>query len=1030
MIPEQLVWDLESWGETVYKDILAECEKHAEDTWGYAPKDKHEVELALLDSFIEEHTHITTTVTEKGEEQIHTFCGRKKLIEELKEHLLSNDKSKWGLVLTGESGSGKSAVFSMMYKTMMKEDCLVLVHSAGISPAAKSVAELIRKWNRQVREFLGIEEEKEEQRLENEIRGIEGQQLFEGGIQKEAPKTSIEKLQAQFSELLYLASGKKRVLLLIDALDQFEPTPRAEYMTWLPKSPQVNYRLLVTAITGTEKNAIQYHMGIVTRSLDHFTVEEAREMLHSLGRKEHKRLPKDVELEILEKVKEDGLKASSSPLWLSLAVNILMAMDEDDFEKMRGLEGRGDQQIRSYLLEMVKQLPSLPGELFLDLIRKAGRIFGESFTHSLFNFIACSRAGLRESDLEVLLPNQTSQNWDPLLFAGLRRWFRMHLLEQGEEHQWNLTHSILRNSMREKMTPVYFKNLHILIGNHFLSLPKSDTLRIAETMCHLLQPDDKMPAIEYYTSGLEDKAIIDASKILSEIITSGEEELEIIASFPSLASSNKDILPILLNRFIFPLHDLLVEDGNLHQRLTLFTSLKKALENVYGNKLPTWNLGYDFASLFMRLGDIHRAEGRMEEALNNFLKYNELLKALYEVNPHNELLKNGLAVSLERLGIIHQEMGDMKEAYDYYKNELSLFKEIHEVNPQNESLKMGLATANGRLGDLILAMGRMDEALNYYEEFNRCVKELYDANPHNEWFKFYFAISFGRLGDIHLPMGHFEEALKCYFEDFRICKELYEANPRNEMLKNGFAFTFKALGCIYELMEHFGEAQNNFEKYNQFCKELYEANPQDEMLKESFGISYLKLGDIHQATGHTEEALNNYKLYNQFSKELSEANPDNELLKDNFRISFGRLGNIHKEMGNLNEALYFYEVYYQLSNEIYKANPRSAQMKSGLVNSCLKLGIIHQVMSHLEEALKYFDEDFKLSKELNEASPGNIDFLKDLGISYYALAMTYKALGNDKIGNEKFIQWKKIISSLTKNFPQVPKYTQWNQLEY
>ena len=253
----EVIFNLEPWGEMVFTDILAECEKHAEDTWGETPKDQHEEELALLEAFIEEHTHITTTITEKGEEQVHTFCGRKKLIEELREHLLVSDKDTWGIVLKGESGSGKSAVFSMMYKTMMKEDCLVLAHSAGISPEAKSVAELLKKWNRQLREFLGIKEEKDQDFI-----GIDEKGLFPGDMEKPGPKLEIEKLQEKFAELLKQASEKTKVVLLIDALDRFEPTSRAQYMTWLPDSIPDNVRILVSAITGTEKNAVQYHKGV------------------------------------------------------------------------------------------------------------------------------------------------------------------------------------------------------------------------------------------------------------------------------------------------------------------------------------------------------------------------------------------------------------------------------------------------------------------------------------------------------------------------------------------------------------------------------------------------------------------------------------------------------------------------------------------------------------------------------------------------------------------------------------------------
>jgi hypothetical protein len=154
------------------------------------------------------------------------------MIEELRDHLLA-DKEKWGIILTGESGSGKSAVFSMMYKTMIREDCLLLAHSAGISPTAKSVAELLKKWNRQLKEYLGcIEEELEP---EQGIRGIEEQRIPGEESQKLSQKTGLEKFQEQFSELLP-DIGKKRVVLLIDALDGLSPH-RGPNMTWLPQTP-------------------------------------------------------------------------------------------------------------------------------------------------------------------------------------------------------------------------------------------------------------------------------------------------------------------------------------------------------------------------------------------------------------------------------------------------------------------------------------------------------------------------------------------------------------------------------------------------------------------------------------------------------------------------------------------------------------------------------------------------------------------------------------------------------------------------
>jgi len=44
--------------------------------------------------------------------------------------------------------------------------------------------------------------------------------------------------------------------------------------------------------------------------------------------------------------------------------------------------------------------------------------------------------------------------------------------------------------------------------------------------------------------------------------------------------------------------------------------------------------------------------------------------------------------------------------------------------------------------------------------------------------------------------------------------------------------------------------------------------------------------------------------------------------------------------------------------------------------------------------------------------------------------LLYKAIGNNTIGKEHFAKWKKIISFLAANQPQVQKYREWDKFEY
>jgi tetratricopeptide (TPR) repeat protein len=987
---------LEPWGEVVYQDILSECEKHAEDTWGEAPKDQHEQEVALLEAFIEEHTHITTTITEKGEEQVHTFCGRMKLIEELREHLLSESKETWGIVLTGESGSGKSAVFSMMYKTMIKEECLVLAHSAGISPSARRVTKLLRKWNRQLREYLGIEEEYDEKETQEgekrkkgpgaieitgeSIKWISEQQQLTGDVQKDAANREIEKLQEKFTELLWNASQKKRIVLLIDALDRFEPTSRAEYMTWLPELLPTKVKVLITAITGTEKNAVQYHKGIITRSIDHFTIEEAREMLYSLGRRQHKSLPKVIEKEILEKEREDGLNASSSPLWLSLAVNILTAMDTDDFEKMSRLEGMGDQQIENYMLEMVKHFPALPGDLFLDLIERAGRIFGGSFTDALFNFIACSRGGLRESDLEVLLTKQTSESWDPLRFAGLRRWFRVHLVEQGEGHQWNLTHSLLRHAIRTIMSPEDINHVHFLIIIHLFTLPKTDALSVTEIMFHFLQINEKKWAIEYYTLDLEDNELTEATNLLSELASSDENGCLTVASFPNLVIDNRPVFIKLLKRYIFDLNNRLREEGNFNQQLAILKEVYGTLEKCSGNYSNC--LGYDKVVLLNELGYAYENIGKLEEALNFLFKGLEMSREFYEIDPNNEIIRETRAISLRSVGTIYQKLGLFQKALMYYKESAVLEKEILESSPHNEWSKINLARSYDRIGYILQLISQFEEALTYYLKYQQIAEELYKANPQNELMAEETVICYGRLGGIYQRIGKMKESLFYLKRCSMLGKEILNAKPFKFSAKYNLATSYELLGSAYEVIGQIEDAFSYFIMNKELLKELYNDNPLHESLKYRLAISYERIGSIFQEQGLIEEALSNFQ----------------------------------------SSAVLF--------EELYKVNPLNESHKFGVATIFEKFGNINRIGSHLEEALDDFLNAAKLFKELYESNPENIIALERQGISYYKLAMIYKEMGNDDKGREYFSQWKNIISHLAENLPKVPKYAEWNNIQY
>jgi len=915
---KQIVVGLEAWGDTLYEDILHECFGHAQDTLGEMPQNWQEQERALLDAFIEGHAS--------------NFCGREMLLDELKTHLLSKDQNSWGLVLSGESGSGKSALFSMMSKMMHQEDCIVLAHSAGLSPRAKNIIDLLQIWNEQLIAFLDIPYQQGVQsKMSDEIHsGIQG-------LGQEVQKTEIEEIQEEFRSLLFSAAKQKQVVLLIDALDRFEATERARYMTWLPAIMPANVRMLSTAITGTEQKAVQYHKGLFVRSIDLFTMSEAKMMLNMLCKRQHKNIPAKVETAILEKKREDLLFATSSPLWLSLAVNILMAMDNDDFEKMKQLEGRGDEVIVDYMEALVQGFPSVPGKLFISLLEKAASIFEKEFTWKVFKFIAASRNGLRESDLQELIPKAEEDNWSALLFANLRRWFGAHLREEGEGSQWNLVHSILRNSLLEEMAKETSRGIHNSIAAHLLKLATNDPLRVSETMFHFMASENAKNALEYYISPLTPEEEVGATKVIGEAIAVGDKGIDWALSI--LEEARTEEVWRLAPRYIYELNNALAVEGNFDSRIRILEALNTSLINTGSEYRTDATIGYDFANLQGKLGEIYQAIGDFDQALLYLESYNKVFNELYRNNPKNEDICNGLAISNEKLGVIHQ------------------------------------------------SQHHFDQALEYFINYNSLIKELFDSNPQNEDYKYTLSISYEKLGEIYQPMGDLDQALEYFSSCHRLTKELFEKNPQNEDHKNALAISYEKLGTIYQAIANFDQALDCFNNYNSLSNELYENNPRNEHLIYTLAISYAKLGEIYQPLGNWDQALQSFENYNELFKKLYESNPQSEEFNSNLAISYEKIGQLNQELGYFDQALEYFILRKGLAVEIIENNPKNNDLKYGLAISYQYLGTNYHALGDFDNALESFDNYNRLIQELHENNPQNEDL-------QYHLAIVWKTRGN------------------------------------
>lgn len=473
---------LENWGNIVKEQLRKEIEAELQT--------QEAVDASEWNWYDDEEKALSAFVSANAQR----FEGRKKLISSLKSFALSEDLDTDSRVkiLTAFSGAGKSAVMCRLYAELLQEsadDTIFLFASAGITPISTSIVHILQRWSLQLCSKLEIE-----YREEPEV--SPGQEPW------------AERVRKQFLYLATVAQSQElKIVILLDSLDSLLYTSMLAHFTFLPKEA-------TAIITTLPEHLDEYRqLGYEVEDMDLFSVDDATSMIQATCRMNYKDLHQSVLCRLLEKRKKKYF-AHSSPLWLSLATQVLFSLDTDDFEAIRKRgEDNNEDKIENYLCGLIDSFPVDAGELFLFLVEKAAAYFGEDLTNLSLQYIASSQNGLREKDLSALLDDK----WDELKFASLRRWLGNLMREQGHDKRWNFTHRLLSSVLDQGI------GNHRTLSSYLFSLPENDPLRVNELMYHLLKGNDRKGAADYY-SRLSGVALIQASEDLAEYMLASEEQ--------------------------------------------------------------------------------------------------------------------------------------------------------------------------------------------------------------------------------------------------------------------------------------------------------------------------------------------------------------------------------------------------------------------------------------------------------------------------------------------------------------------------
>ena len=824
--------------EENYSDPKALADRVLEDLWKvidskYPPVD----EPNLLDKELVEHEAFAKS-------RLGIYIEREEYFTRLDHHIKSEDPP---LVLTGESGAGKSALianWAIRYR-VENPSVFLLIHFIGGTPESTDYVRILAR--------------------------IMGELKRRFDLPGEIP-TEVSELCRQFPNWLSMASVKGKLVLVLDGLNQLDNRNNAPELGWLPEFFPPNIRVIFSTLPGPSLDALK-RREYPLHQVAPLNEEERKKLIADYLWQYRKRLSESQTNLIIRSIQTEN------PLYLRVLLDEL---------KVFGIHEKLDERIGHYLeTNNAEELY----ERVLARLEEDYEIERPGLTGEILSLIWAARMGLSERELLDLLDVPLAI-WSPLYLAiidflvthsGLFGFFHNYLREAVERKYLSLEESRMKAHRR---LADYFENSEVR------------ERRVEEFPWQLWQCGDASRLERALSDLYFSRSIWDRNEFDLFTLWSFLEEEDGFKKERTYQKVVKD--PIKHNDHLSWISELFFRTGILDMGMRLCKeqeqiykelgdenglqiSLGKqgSIHQVLGNFDEAMRLHKEQERICTELGNkdglqmsldkqgsIHQVLGNLDEAMKLHKESARICKELgnkdgFQISLGNqgvihEILgnfddamrlheeqerickeqgnKDGLRMSLNNKAMVHHDQGNLAEAIELFKESEQICKELGD----KESFSVSL----NNQGVAYQILGNLDEAMRLYKESERICKELGNKET--------LGISLGNQGEIYQILGNLDKALRLYKESERICKELGD--------KDGFQTSLNSQGLIYQILGNLDEALKLHKKAAQICKEMGN--------KDSLSASFSYQGAVHLNLGDLDEALKLHKKAEQICKEM------------------------------------------------------------------------------------------------------------------------------------------------------------------
>ena len=627
-----------------------------------------------------------------------------------------------GLVIKGDSGIGKSSLISELVFRLSEEGWHILPIECGLTDLSSRPIDLIKR----IFDYIGLE--------------------------YDANTTSVKQLIGKYlEECVPVKPGfmiPDNIVVVLDGVNQlfYDPAPLIDLLR-ITKG----FRFIITCTPDVNvKNAFTYDLGPLLNN-------DIEKVVSGLLDYYHKELETDVVKEMMRK------PDITNPLYVSLLLHLLLLQNKDDYEQIQRLsEGeisrvKRDELRIGHQLELIASAPDTIEELIYRLCDSMADNINRDLVFGVLKYIALSRYGLRDSDLQKLLESC----WDELDFHTLVNYFHSFFIKRLDG-RYDFSHSVIRESVRA--------NIGIASDNNALkrmmsSLPMNDPVKVREYAYHIIQDDDPELLYELIIGNMDNKSFIRniAENIhYVSVYDDGKWIIGFIKRYSGMITDSNDAVLRFVVDDLMPLFSITNKETSI--QLSILTSISDRFSRPDNTNISVLNKlirvyteagvcatrlnDYRTSAVYgMALFDCYQKLGGPEkiDLTERFRMYYNplvLLKSAMDDCSHviqeaffkiadagissGAYMSNGSLPAGQFMGCIGEacdRLGRYAEMAEYYNRDLELRKNGYKNNPTDQNT-LGLAGGYGNVGMAFFRCREYQKSIDNYEEAIRLYESV------------------------------------------------------------------------------------------------------------------------------------------------------------------------------------------------------------------------------------------------------------------------------------------------------------------